>query len=67
MLLKSRLREAEGRLAAADQDVTQVRKLVTFVRVLSDSYQVQLAVIPVRHCSPGRIAPARNHSRKRLA
>lgn len=43
--LKSRLREAEGRLAAADQDVTQVRKLVTFVRALSDSYRVQLAVI----------------------
>lgn len=50
-VLKVRLREAEGRLAGAEQDVTQLRKLVTFVRGLSDAYRTQLAVIqsgPIR-------------------
>lgn len=40
-----RLRDAETRLAAADQDVTEFRKLAGLVRALSDAYRDRLTVL----------------------
>lgn len=43
--LAVRLKDAEARLATAEQDVTEFRKLVGLVRSLSESYRDRLAVV----------------------
>lgn len=50
--LAVRLRDAEGRLAGADQDVTEFRKLVALVRDLSDEYRVRLHIVQSEQTRP---------------
>ena len=50
--LAVRLRDAEGRLAGADQDVTEFRKLVALVRELSDEYRVRLHMVQSENTRP---------------
>lgn len=44
-ILKCRLCDAETRLSAADQDVTELRKLDSFARLAADEYRARLTAI----------------------
>ena len=50
--LALRTKDAEARLAAAEQDVTELRKLVGLVRGLADGYRARLKAIEAEKALP---------------